>query len=76
MPAFNTLAGILIAAPPLTSDWGPEVYVPLVRETVPAGAILPGSPTTETATHRSWLMKMADEAGVTVTLGVEIAGVT
>jgi hypothetical protein len=52
-----------------------EVYVPLVRVTVPEGETVEPSgpvaePVTFTTTERDWLLATVEDAGVTVTVGL------
>jgi hypothetical protein len=66
---------MLIVALPLLRVIAAEVYPPPVRVTVPVGVGLPVPPLTETVTVSGWAVVMLDAVGVSVTVGVVLAGV-
>jgi hypothetical protein len=66
---------MLMEAPPLVSVVAGEVYPPPVRITEPVGVGLPVPPFTETVTVSGCAVVMLDAEGVTVTVGVVLAGV-
>jgi hypothetical protein len=66
---------MLIVALPLLKVIAAEVYPPPVNVTDPVGVGLPLPPFTETVTVRGCAVVMLDVDGVTVTVGVVLAGV-
>ena len=76
MPAANVPAGTVIFAVPLESAVAAELYVPLLKTTVPVAAGAPDPPLRLTTTGNAWPTTMLCDAGVTLTVGVARLTVT